>query len=214
MLTRLILLWAFPCIAFSSTFSQAPIPSTIRDNMINVTWQPHCPVALDDLTLLNITYWGFDNQPHLGELIVHKKLAKESLSIFQQLYRHHYPIERMELMFHFNGNDEMAMEQNNTSAFNCRPITGTKHKFSQHSYGCAIDLNTKINPYVKNHTVLPKNAQAYVNRQQQIHGMIHKNDATYRLFQEKHWHWGGDWQSLKDYQHFEKEITYENHKPK
>jgi hypothetical protein len=62
------------------------------------------------------------------------------------------------------------MAADNTSAFNCRPVTGTTDRGSNHSYGRAIDVSTIENPYVKGNTVLPP---------------------------------GGDYTSLKDYQHFE-----------
>lgn len=187
-------------------FTQQPIPKSIRQEMLNVTWKYNCPVPLDNLSLLQITYWGFDNQIHHGQLIVHQQAANETLAIFHALLDQKYPIERMELMFRYQGDDQKSMENNNTSAFNCRPITGNAHRFSKHSYGKAIDINTKINPYVKNDSVLPKNALSYVDRKQQLPGMIHKDDNVYQLFQKNHWHWGGDWHSLKDYQHFEKEI--------
>ena len=32
---------------------------------------------------------------------------------------------------------------------------------------------------------------------------IQKGDAAYRLFTENGFEWGGDWQTVKDYQHFE-----------
>ncbi|MDU6249150.1 MAG: M15 family metallopeptidase [Paeniclostridium sordellii] len=34
--------------------------------------------------------------------------------------------------------------------------------------------------------------------------MIKKGDACYEAFIKRGWTWGGDWKSLKDYQHFEK----------
>ena len=39
------------------------------------------------------------------------------------------------------------MADGNTSAFNCRRVTGNPTKLSQHSYGNAIDINTRQNPY-------------------------------------------------------------------
>ena len=77
---------------------------------------------------------------------------------------------------------------------------------SNHAYGLAIDLNPKVNPYVKNDLVLPTNGLAYVNRDQHVLGIIKKNDAVYQLFTSHGWTWGGDWTSLKDYQHFEKKY--------
>ena len=35
-----------------------------------------------------------------------------------------------------------------SSAFNCRPATGSTDTLSEHSYGWAIDINPLRNPYV------------------------------------------------------------------
>lgn len=40
------------------------------------------------------------------------------------------------------------MEANNTSAFNCRDVTGKPWVFSRHNYGGAIDINPIQNPYI------------------------------------------------------------------
>jgi hypothetical protein len=50
------------------------------------------------------------------------------------------------------------MEDNNTSAFNCRDIPGTNEP-TQHAYGRAIDLNPLLNPSVDSSGAFePKNA--------------------------------------------------------
>jgi hypothetical protein len=57
----------------------------------------------------------------------------------------------------YDADDDRSMEANNTSAFNCRPITGGT-AWSNHSYGRAIDVNPVQNPYIsRGGTVLPPN---------------------------------------------------------
>ena len=160
-------------------------------------------ITYDELRYLNVLHVGYDGCVHLGELIVNVQVAEEVLEIFKQLYQIRYPIEKMHVMSYYHGSDELSMEDNNSSAFNFREVTDGG-KLSNHAYGLAIDLNPKVNPYIKNHVVLPANGQAYVNRDQSVLGMIKKNDAVYQLFTSYGWTWGGDWSSLKDYQHFEK----------
>ncbi len=168
------------------------------------TWHPGCPVPLKDLKYLNLTYYGFDHKTHKGILIVNKKLAEEVVEIFLQLYTQKFPIERMQLMDDFKGNDVLAMTANNTSAFNCRQITRNSAVYSLHSYGRAIDINTKLNPYVKGNIVLPKNGKPYADRSKPFSGKINLGGEVYQAFIQKGWVWGGSWTSLKDYQHFEK----------
>ena len=95
------------------------------------------------------------------------------------------------------------MAANNTSAFNCRPKTGATSGFSVHSYGKAIDINTVQNPYVKGTVVQPPAGKAYLNRARVRPGMIRHGDRVWRVFTKQGFTWGGDWKSLKDYQHFE-----------
>jgi hypothetical protein len=95
------------------------------------------------------------------------------------------------------------MAADNTSAFNCRPITGSATGFSVHSYGRAIDLNPLENPYVKGTTVLPPAGKAFTNRAKVRPGVIRSGDRIAKAFTKHGFKWGGNWKSLKDYQHFE-----------
>jgi hypothetical protein len=93
------------------------------------------------------------------------------------------------------------MSANNTSAFNCRTVTGGD-SYSEHSYGRAIDINPLVNPYVKGSTVLPPEGSQYADRSLDAPGMIHSGDEVVTAFAARGWVWGGTWSSLKDYQHF------------
>ena len=105
----------------------------------------------------------------------------------------------------YQGDDEKSMEDNNTVAFNCRAITNDSRFFSPHSYGRAIYINPLINPYSKNGLVLPPQGVTYMSRNPNIKGIIVKGNAVYNIFIKYGWYWGGEWQHLKDYQHFEKD---------
>jgi hypothetical protein len=181
-----------------------PIPSNMQQTMQQYTWHAGCPAPLSDLAYIRLTYWGYDHQPHLGELIVNKQLANETVKIFKDLYEHHYPIQSMKTMDVFKGDDDASLAANNTAAFNCRPVTGQPGVFSQHSYGRAIDINPLINPYVKGTTILPPTGAQYVDRSKAYPGKITKDSFIYREFTKNGWDWGGNWHDLQDYQHFEK----------
>ena len=53
-------------------------------------------------------------------------------------------------------------------------------------------------------TVEPKAGRAYANRTKTFKYKIDHNDLAYKLFKMHGFTWGGDWRSLKDYQHLEK----------
>ena len=59
-----------------------------------------------------------------------------------------FPIEKMELIEAYDGDDFRSMDANNTSAFNCREVPEKPGVFSKHSYGAAIDINPRQNPYL------------------------------------------------------------------
>ena len=94
------------------------------------------------------------------------------------------------------------MAADNTSAFNCRPITGGSG-FSVHSWGMAIDINPVENPYIRGGVVLPPASESYLDRQDVRPGMIVDGDLVVEAFATIGFSWGGDWERLKDYQHFE-----------
>lgn len=174
-----------------------------------ISYQENPNVALTDLAYLRMLYWGFDGNTYVGEMIVNRKIKEDVLNIFRELYKNRYPIERMVLVDEYDGEDEASMEANNTSAFNYRTIAGSD-KLSNHSYGMAVDLNPKYNPYVKRKedgSVIcqPEGGRDYVDRTKTFAYKIDENDLAYQLFTQAGFTWGGNFNSVKDYQHFEKE---------
>ena len=109
----------------------------------------------------------------------------------------------MRTINNYNCNDDLSMQDNNTSAFNYRMVRGSR-KLSDHSYGRAIDLNPLLNPFVTRKKVYPENGRKYTDREIHVEGMIQKNDCVVQEFKSRGWQWGGDWKYSKDYQHFYK----------
>lgn len=165
-------------------------------------------IALSQLRYLRVLYYGFDGKAHVGEMIVNEEIAKDVLEILQELYENRYPIERMQLVDDYQADDNASMADNNSSAFNYRNIAGTT-RLSNHSWGKAVDINPLYNPYIYTSEgvlhVEPQGAEAYADRRGDNPYMISHEDLCYRLFTEHGFRWGGDWDSRKDYQHFEKE---------
>ncbi|KUI17055.1 hypothetical protein AU192_21195 [Mycobacterium lehmannii] len=169
------------------------------------SWRPGCPLGPERLRRIEIDHLGMDLQTHRGELVVHEDLVPQVIEIFEQLREARYPIEKMRTPDRYPGaEDELSMRDNNTSAFNCRDIPGSGN-WSHHAYGRAIDINPLINPYIDNAGDLqPANAAPYLDRTRIDPGLLHAGDPAVRIFTDRGWTWGGDWQNPKDYQHFEK----------
>ena len=185
-------------------FRFEPLRGDLLETVKRTTWHAGCPIPPEDLCVLHVTYWTYQNKKAEGILLVNQALAPELAGIFGELYKHRFPIGRMEPVENFGGDDEKSMAANNTSAFNCRDITGQKGKFSNHSWGRAIDINPLTNPYVKGDRVLPEAGRAYLDRSIPHPGSLNAQSFAVQLFQRHGWTWGGSWPDRQDYQHFEK----------
>ena len=190
--------------SFHPVFKVQEIEPALLAKINNVTWHAGCPVPASDLRELRVSYWNFKGEPDNGSLVVNRAVAKDLRKIFQRLFRHGFMIERMEPVETYAGNDERSMEANNTSSFNCRDVTGRKGKFSNHSWGRAIDINPLTNPYRNGTKVLPEAGKGYLDRSRAYPGGILAGSYIVQLFKKKGWNWGGDWTRLQDFQHFEK----------
>lgn len=167
-------------------------------------------ISYDDLRYLKILYYDFDGNVQEGELICNAFIAEDLKEIFYELYCNQYPIESIRLIDDYNGDDTASMEANNTSCFNYRVVDGTT-SLSKHALGCAIDINPFYNPYVVfdktgngQDYISPKGSEIYADRSKDFAYKIDEQDLCYRLFKEHGFTWGGNWNSCKDYQHFQK----------
>ncbi len=179
--------------------NEYPVPAELYKSL---NLPNNSKIKVDDLSFINVKYFGFDEQTYTGEMIVNKKVANEVIEIFDELYKIKFPIKEISLVSKYNNSDSLSMVQNNTSAFNYRTITNSK-KLSNHALGLAIDINPVQNPYIKKGKILPANGRI---KRTKAKGVILKNDECYHIFIKRGWKWGGNWKSLKDYQHFEKYL--------
>ena len=178
-----------------------PIPDEVQQAMIGRSWHESLPCpSFESLALLRMTHWGMDQDIHEGEMIVAGSVANEVLQAFEHIYDAQFPIEQMRLIHHYAGDDDASMAANNTSAFNCRQVTGGS-RLSEHGLGTAIDINPVQNPYVRDDTVLPPKGRDYLDRGDVRPGMIVRPGAVVSAFEARGWGWGGDFSTLKDYQH-------------
>lgn len=165
------------------------------------SWHQGCPVALNDLRLVSLSYWGFDDASHAGQLIVNADSVKPIVDAFRALYQARFPIRQMRLVDYYGGDDERSMAADNTSAFNCRLVPGTA-TWSQHAYGRAVDIDPLENPEIRNGQIDPPSAWRAASRTRSDPGMIGHGDPVWWAFTAVGWTWGGDWRSPKDYMHF------------
>jgi len=158
--------------------------------------------------LINLIYYSFDGKVHQGQLLIDERLIGDIQEVFRVALENKFPIYSVipissEKFFKdgkFN-EDDQSMMANNTSAFNYRTAAGSK-KLSKHAFGFAIDINPVQNPYIKGEVVLPPQAVYDINQP----GTLGPDSIIVKTFIRLGWTWGGNWKSLKDYQHFEKVL--------
>jgi hypothetical protein len=156
--------------------------------------------------LVEVLYYSFDGKIHRGQLVIEERLVGDIREVFKTALENRFPINSVIPISHdrffkdgkFN-EDDQSMMLNNTSAFNYRTVTGGK-SLSRHAYGYAIDINPVQNPYIKGSIILPPNAVYDIS----VPGTLTRDTPVVKTFIGLGWTWGGDWESLKDYQHFEK----------
>jgi len=176
---------------------------SVRDQSTMITY--------DDLLYVHLMHYDFDGNPAEGELICNKAIAQDLLEIFYELYQNEYRIEKIHLIDEYDGDDAASMTDNNTSCFNYRNVAGST-TLSKHALGLAIDVNPYYNPYITYNkdgslNVAPEGATSYIDRASNFPYKIDENDLCYKLFIAHGFTWGGNWNSSKDYQHFQKNLN-------
>lgn len=183
-------------------FEAHPLSPAVRKRITGTSWRRGCPVGLDGLRYLRISFWGFDGGPHTGELVVAADAVRPVRRAFRTLYQARFPIRRMRLVDDYRGDDYASIEADNTSAFNCRRATGST-RWSDHAYGRAIDINPIENPYVAaDGSTAHRASRPYLDRSRHRRGMAYRGGVLVRAFSGVGWGWGGDWTGPVDPQHF------------
>jgi hypothetical protein len=184
--------------------SIAPISAEL---LPRTTWRPGCPVPPERLRYLRMSFWGFDDRPHTGEMIVRDDVAAPVVGVFRKLFAARFPIEAMRLA---KPEDLTALPTgrgNGTAAFACRVATG-QTRFSAHASGLAIDVNPFQNPLERRDgLVVPELASAYTDRSWRRPGMIVEGDVVTEAFAAIGWTWGATFSAPKDTMHFSQTGT-------
>ena len=175
----------------------------VSATMVPYTYRAGCPVKPSSLRLLQLNYWGFDGRVHRGELILRDAAVPKMITVWTSTFASKFPIRQMRRVDVFGGSDIKSMAADNTSAFNCRRVTGDPYSLSPHSYGWAIDINTVENPYLAANGVwYPSNGLAYRNRSVSRPGMLFASSVATKQLIAQGYFWGAGW-AKPDYQHFE-----------
>ena len=185
--------------------TQAVFESSIEplagDPLKRSTWTNECPVGVNELRYVQMTFWGFDGLAHRGELILNAAVVDDVVDVFRTLFEARFPIEEMRIVTQADVDAPPTGDGNNTTSFVCRAVVGGS-RFSEHAFGLAVDVNPFQNPYLRGEVLLPELSTAYLDRSELRSGMIVEGGVVVEAFDAIGWGWGGRWQSLDDYHHF------------
>jgi D-alanyl-D-alanine carboxypeptidase len=191
-------------------WSVRPVPASLRAELTGPFWHRGCPVAFSHLSVLTVSYWGFDRRVHTGQLVVNVDAATPLARVFNRLYALRFPIRHMQLADAYGPKRSRPADNDVSDAFECRqavasPCSGKPKRgtgsWSEHAYGHAVDLNPVENPYVGCGQTRENASKPYLDRSRLRRGMV--TPGVVAAFRSIGWGWGGDWSgSTKDYMHF------------
>lgn len=212
-LRQLCILSSLLCIPFSLFANITPLTALDCKRLKSSnSLHSNNPVPCNRLSNVSFKFVDFSGNTQHGTVTVLDVIAIETQAVFDELFMQKFPLAQATPIQHFDGDDKLSMEANNTSAFNGRNIIGEK-EWSKHAYGVAIDINPIQNPYVSYETsgvvnVMPfQSGNNYLNRLQQRPekkirmGMI--EDVIDIFYAHGFLRWGGEWDNPIDYQHIE-----------
>gem|GEM_PF-2460509 len=165
------------------------------------SYRAGCPVVPSQLVRISFPFWNMQGTVEQGTVVLAASAAGAVIETFRQAFWKHFPFRLITPIDAFGGSDISSMAADNTSAFNCRTVTGNPRQISQHSYGNAIDFNPYENPYVTTSTVYPIGSDTYLSRSVIRPGMITQGGVIEATMTGLGWYWGTRF-ATPDYQHF------------
>jgi len=217
---RAVATWSDDAVARSATTTSnvlasadAVVSGRLTRSAVPYSYRAGCPVAPSSLRRLTVNYYDYSGRVRRGDLILHASAVPAVRQVFLTMFAAKFRVKLMVPVDHYyrggrvspTGSDIGSMNAGNTSAFNCRKVTGSRYRISQHSYGNAIDVNTYENPYATSSRIYPAAAayRYYTMRRYHLrdHGVIAPASLVAGAVAARGWLWGARW-SHHDYQHF------------
>lgn len=196
-------------INYRDGFFYQSLTEDIKERINGLSYKEDCSVPYEDLRYVSVLYVDFNGMTQTGEIICNRAIAQDLVEIFYELYCNEYQIDKIRLIDEYDADDDLSCADNNSSCFNFRKVYDSGN-LSKHALGLAIDINPFQNPYVTYpngaERISPPGSEPYADRTSGLPHIITENDLCYQLFIGHGFTWGGHWNTLKDYQHFQKAL--------
>lgn len=153
---------------------------------------------IDELVLFDVLYKSTDDKLHKGQILTNRKIENDIRDIFEFMLQNDFVVEKAIPIVHYNWNDSLSMDDNNTYSFCYRNIA-----YSKHARGMAIDINPRFNPvrWKKiNRPNQPENAVLDTT----VNGTLHPEHIVVKEFRRLGFRWGHTFSKYYDDHHFEK----------
>jgi RHS repeat-associated protein len=144
--------------------------------------------AASHMQTIEFPAWKYDNNgnkvKYTKKLTVNENISDMVSEIFTEI---------------FNDPEQFVILDDSTGAYSWRydRAGANQNAFSHHAHGIAIDINWNYNPQYR-----PAQPNGYVGGEYDEY-TIKSTSSVVRIFKEYNWQWGGDWNSTKDYMHFQ-----------
>lgn len=164
--------------------------------------------VVEEIISVTVRYFDSVGDAKKGIIEVHKDVVRDVQGFFELAYKIGFPIERVVRSSdpEFGWDDDKLMAANATSGFNYRLIKGTDRP-SLHGLGRAIDVNTRLNPYMRHAHGDVEIDPPRASWNPEVPGTLTADHPLVRFMKDRGWEWGGNWtpeSGRTDYQHFEK----------
>lgn len=148
---------------------------------------------LPHLILVSVEHYDFHGNTRSGSIVVHDDIAPLVASLFHYMHMVKFPLTGVAPIAdpRLAHSDNAAMRHNISTGWNYRLKTGGS-ELSAHAMGYALDINPLLN-------ILPPGAQHVPGAP----GVLTHDHPVVLCAKKLGFTWGGDWTSLRDYQHFE-----------
>ena len=174
-----------------------PSPTRARSALLKAEEQrffaePH--PELHGMSTVHFLAWdlqGGEKVSRQRTVVVRSTLAPEVLEVFREIYLspERFPIHEV-------------------IGYDYRTVAGGGGRLSNHALGRAIDINRAENPMIQDgEKIVHPDEPPYVPgewRPREDPYSITPDGSVVTAFKRRGWHWGGDWMTCKDYQHFDK----------
>src|SRR2546428_7631424 len=97
-----------------------PLPPSVPVDLMRHAWHPGCPVSLSGLRVRTVSFWGFDQRAHTGQLVINRRAAAPLSKVFRRLYRLHFPIRHMRLADTYGPAGSAPHDGDVSASFECR----------------------------------------------------------------------------------------------